>query len=187
VHWMWIDRILEIEPGRRIVTIKHVSLSEEHLHDHFPAVRARPGVPARPAHPIMPASLIIEGVAQSGGILLGHSTGFAEKIVLAKIARVEFERDAGPGDSLRYEVTIDRADRQGATTSATVELLRPGSPPARMGRVELIFSHLDNSMGLNGGPELPAHNFVFGESFRTLLRLSGIEHTEPAAPSVTSH
>ncbi len=64
----------------------------------------------------------------------------------------------------------------GASTKGLIELIRhdangPGAP-REIGRVDLMFSHLDNNLG---GVEFPEHNFVFGESFRTLLRSSGVE------------
>jgi 3-hydroxyacyl-[acyl-carrier-protein] dehydratase len=170
MRWMWIDRILELEPGRRLVAIKNVSMAEEHLHDHFPAAR---GVSALP---IMPASLIIEGMAQSAGILVGHAGGFAEKVLLAKISRAELDADAGPGDSLRYTATIQSLSPQGASTGGVVEVRRAGAAEfAPIGRIDLMFSHADQAMDLRvGGVALPRENFVFGEGFRTLLRTSGI-------------
>jgi len=164
---MWIDRIIELVPRQRLVAIKHISLAEEHLHDHFPSQGGRGALP------IMPASLIIEGMAQSAGILVGHADGFKEKVILAKISKAELEEDASPGDTLRYTATIQHMDRIGAQTTGTVELLSAASPaPARqIGQIDLMFSHLDQNMA---GAEFPAHNFVFSESFRTLLRSSGI-------------
>lgn len=170
MRWMWIDRILALEPGVRLVAVKNVSMAEDHLHDHFPA-----GEGGVMALPIMPASLIIEGVAQSAGILVGHAGGFREKVLLAKITRAELERDAAPGDTLRYTATIQSISPQGASTQGTVELRRAGATDfAPIGRVDLMFSHADQAMDLKvGGVSLPRENFVFGEGFRTLLRTSG--------------
>lgn len=171
MRWMWIDRIVSLDPGRRLVAVKNVTLAEDHLHDHFAAA------PGRPATPVMPASLIIEGMAQSAGILVGHARGFRENVILAKVTVAELERDAGPGDTLRYTAEVRQMDDQGAATSGTVELTdHAGSAPAWtvIGRIELMFSHADRRMGLAADSELPDHNFVFGESFRTLLRASGI-------------
>jgi 3-hydroxyacyl-[acyl-carrier-protein] dehydratase len=177
MRWMWIDQIVELVPRQRLVAIKNVSLAEEHLQDHFPAV-AGEGRSARAAMPIMPASLIIEGMAQTAGILVGHAEGFREKVILAKVSLAELEREATPGCTLRYTATVQQMDRQGASTSGTVELLDHGAAGAAgsaafepIGRVDLIFSHIDQNMA---GLEFPEHNFVFGESFRTLLRSSGI-------------
>jgi 3-hydroxyacyl-[acyl-carrier-protein] dehydratase len=167
MRWMWIDRVVELVPGQKLVAIKHISLAEEHLHDHFPASANQPALP------IMPASLIIEGMAQTAGILVGHAEHFAEKVVLAKVSKAELTAEARPGDTLRYTAIIDKIDPMGASTKGTVELLSPiaNTPPATIGTIDLMFSHLDQNMS---GLEFPAHNFVFSESFRTLLRASGI-------------
>ena len=170
MRWMWIDRVVELVPREKLVAIKGVSLAEEHLHDHFPASGDRP------AAPIMPMSLIVEGMAQTAGVLVGHAEAFREKVVLAKVSKAELSEDAVPGDQLRYTATIESMTDVGASTKGVIELIRyeNGAPgePREIGRVDLMFSHLDNNMG---GVEFPEHNFVFGESFRTLLRSSGVE------------
>lgn len=167
MRWIWIDRILELVPGERLVAIKNISLAEEHLHDHFPADEIE-GLPAAPA---MPGSLVIEGVAQTAGILVGHAEEFRHKVILAKITKAVLQRDAVPGDTLRYTATIAQSMPQGAVTRGVVELLCPGFEPERIGQVDLVFSHLDNNMG---GVQFPEHNFVFGDSFKTVLRTSGV-------------
>ena len=58
MRWFWIDRFIEFESGSYAKSVKNVTLAEEHLHDHFPGF------------PVMPGSLMIEGLAQTGGILL---------------------------------------------------------------------------------------------------------------------
>ncbi len=174
---MWIDRVVELVPRQRLVAVKNVSLAEEHLHDHFAPDRAR----GLAAVPVMPASLILEGMAQAAGILVGHAEGFKHKVILAKIGRAEIEHDAGPGMTLRYTAKIERIDDQGAATRGTIELLdhaRPVTGYVTIGSVEMMFSHLDNNMGMAGGPEFPAHNFVFGDGFKTLLRMSGVAFPE---------
>lgn len=180
MRWMWIDRIVELVPRQRLVAVKHVSLAEEHLHDHFEADPARGLAPA----PVMPASLILEGMAQSAGILVGHAGGFQEKVILAKIGKADFEADALPGQTLRYTATITHLDAAGAATVGEVELLEPPAPGradrARViGRVEMMFSHVDQNMA---GLEFPEHNFVFGEGFATLLRLSGVDAVNGLQP-----
>lgn len=175
MRWMWIDRIVELVPGRRLVAVKNVSLAEEYLHDHFPASPAGDGRAARAALPVMPMSLIVEGMAQSAGILVGHAEGFREKVILAKVSRARLDRDATPGTTLRYTATIEQAGVRGASTSGVVELLdhaRPGAGFEEAGRIDLMFSHLDRNIA---GAEFPDHNFVFSESFRTLLRSSGLD------------
>jgi 3-hydroxyacyl-[acyl-carrier-protein] dehydratase len=173
MRWMWIDRIVAFEPKARMVAIKNISLSEELLHDHFPAE------PGRDALPVFPGSLIIEGMAQTAGILVGSVHDFREKVVLAKVVRGEIDGDVGPGQTIRYDAAIERMDGAGASTIGTVSRFdhRDGVW-VDIGRIELLFSHLDrNRQGL----ELPEENFVFGENFRTILRNAGFERSTPAA------
>jgi len=170
MHWLWIDRVVELIPRTRLVALKNVSLAEDHLHDHFAADPAR----KRAAMPIMPASLIIEGVAQSSGILVGHAEGFREKCVLAKVSKAELDREVLPGQTLRYTVNMVQFDTVGASTLSVVEVMDLGKPSpawAEIGRIELMFSHIDRNMA---GIEFPSHNFVFSDAFRTLLKTSGI-------------
>ena len=164
---MWIDRVVELVPAQRLVAIKHISLAEEHLHDHFPATATRAALP------LMPMSLIVEGMAQTAGILVGHAEAFREKVILAKVSLAELDEDAVAGDTLRYTATIEQMDAMGASCTGVIHKLdatRPGSE-RQIGRVDLMFSHIDQNMA---GLEFPAHNFVFGEGFKTLLRMSGV-------------
>lgn len=133
MRWMWIDRVVELRL-RRMVAIKNVSLAEEHLHDHF-AADPEHGLAALP---IMPASLILEGVAQTSGILVGHAEEVREKVILAKINRAEIEADATPGTTLRYTATIERMDTIGEHAGDHRALRSRASrgrvPPHRLGR-----------------------------------------------------
>ncbi len=95
MRWFWIDRYLEFESGRYAVAIKNVSLAEEHLHDHFPGA------------PMMPNSLIVEGIAQTGGLLVGEYNQFGKRVVLAKVSRAKFHFPAVPGDTLTYRTQIE--------------------------------------------------------------------------------
>ncbi len=163
---MWIDRVVELQPRQRLVSIKHISLAEEHMHEHFAATDTRSSLP------VMPGSLIVEGVAQSGGILIGHALAFEQKIVLAKVTRVDLDHDATAGDTLRYTITMDQFGPQGASTKGVVELLEAWSGKVRtIGHIDLMFSVLENNMA---GIEFPEGNFVFGEAFKTLMRNSGV-------------
>lgn len=171
MRWMWIDRIVELVPRTRIVTVKNISLAEEHLHDHF-----APDTAHGSALPLMPGSLIIEGMAQSAGILVGQAGGFKQKVVLAKVNNARLDRDAAPGSTLRYTATLERYDGGGASTKGLVEMIEHqagGSvETSAIGTIDLLFSHLDQNLA---GAEFPEHNFVFSESFRTILRSSGFE------------
>lgn len=161
MRWMWIDRILELEKSERCVTVKNVSLAEEHLHDHFPH------------QPVMPASLMIEGMAQTAGIMVGHARDFKEKVILAKIGKAVFERDVFPGETIFYEATMDRIDESGASTTGVVKVLNHAQGDGKaveIGQVNLMFSHIDQNMK---GIAFPEHNFVFTDQFMDILRNSG--------------
>ena len=167
MRWMWIDCIVHFEAERSMHAIKNVSLAEEHLHDHFD--ESDGGV----AQAIMPASLMIEGMAQTAGLLVGSVNRFKEKVVLAKIQRAEIDEDVLPGQCLRYEADITRLDSAGAATTGRIMRLdhREGSWK-QIGFVDLMFSHIDNNMS---GREFPEENFVFGENFKGILRASGLD------------
>jgi 3-hydroxyacyl-[acyl-carrier-protein] dehydratase len=175
MRWLWIDQVLELEPGRRLAAIKNVSLAEEHLHDHFPAEAGLGPLP------VVPASLIIEGMAQTAGILVGSARDFREKVILAKIVRAELECDVVPGESLRYEAVIERIDASGAATTGLVSRSRAAAPGWNaIGRIDLLFSHVDRNLS---GIALPQHNFVFGENLRILLEAAGLALPDKNGPA----
>ncbi len=162
MRWFWIDRIVELVPNTRLVAIKNVSLAEDYLHDHFPADH---GVDAMP---VFPAPLIIEGMAQTAGILVGSARQFEEKVILAKVVRAGFDCEVFPGHTIRYEAEIQRIDDAGAATTGTVERGCPVKGDWQLvGRIDLLFSHIDKN---TSGLELPEHNFVFGNNFNVLLK-----------------
>jgi len=126
MHWFWIDRITVFESQRRAESIKTVTLAEDHLHDHFRFI------------PMMPGSLVIEGIAQTAGLLLHEAKGYREKVVLAKIPRFVFHHvDIRPGDVLHYKVRLDTVRDAGGLASAWAyrgeQLVAEG---------ELMFAHL---------------------------------------------
>jgi 3-hydroxyacyl-[acyl-carrier-protein] dehydratase len=91
-----IDRVLELEPRKRIVAIKNVTINEPFFVGHFPGL------------PIMPGVLIIEAIAQAGGaLLLTEVEDRADKVILfTGIERAKFRRPVSPGDQLRLEVEV---------------------------------------------------------------------------------
>jgi beta-hydroxyacyl-ACP dehydratase FabZ len=94
--FLLVDRILEIEGTTRIVGLKNVSFNEPFFQGHFPG------------HPIMPGVLIVEAMAQTGGILLTEQIEDREHKVFYFMAldHVKFRRPVVPGDQLRMEVEM---------------------------------------------------------------------------------
>src|SRR4051812_29986446 len=103
MRWIWIDRFLEFERGKSARAVKNLSFAEDFFADHFPG------------YPVMPAALILEGLAQTGGILVGEVNDFKEKVVLAKVPRATFHRDALAGEQLIYDVEIVHMRPEGAS------------------------------------------------------------------------
>lgn len=93
--FLMVDRVTEIEPGKRIVGLKNLTINEEFFQGHFPN------------NPIMPGVLIIEAMAQAAGILAflsGASQGTS--VYFMSIERAKFRKPVVPGDQLRLEVSI---------------------------------------------------------------------------------
>ncbi len=161
MRWIWIDRILELKRRERCVALKNVSAAEDVLADHFPATADRK------AAPVLPNPLIIEGMAQTAGILVGHANDFQEKVILAKIAKAVFHAAARPGFTIRYTATIDSFAASGASTSGVAELIDPHTGRTTpLADIALMFSHIDHNMA---GLEFPEHNFVFTSQFMDLI------------------
>ena len=95
--FLLVDRVLELEPGKRAVGMKNVTVNEDFFNGHFPG------------NPIMPGVLIVEAMAQVGGILLLATTGNEGKLAFfAGIDKLRFRRPVLPGDQLVTEVEIKK-------------------------------------------------------------------------------
>ena len=94
--FLLVDRVTELHPGRSIVALKNVSSNEYFFQGHFPGKMIMPGV------------LIVEAIAQAGGILLYNSIPNPQRIfvVLSKIDNTKFRRPVVPGDQLKIEAEI---------------------------------------------------------------------------------
>ena len=94
--FLLVDRVLELDKGKSIVALKNVTCNEQFFQGHFPDLKIMPGV------------LIIEAIAQAGGILLFHSLPDPKRkmVVLSKVDKAKFKRMVVPGDQLRLEVEL---------------------------------------------------------------------------------
>jgi 3-hydroxyacyl-[acyl-carrier-protein] dehydratase len=104
--FLLVDRVLELEPHQRILAMKNVSVNEPFFQGHFPG------------HPVMPGVLVVEAMAQAGGLLtqlsLQHDGGGEKQeklFYLVKVDNARFSRMVVPGDQLRLEVRLKRQIR----------------------------------------------------------------------------
>lgn len=156
MRWYWVDKFIEFESGRRARSVKNVSLAEEHLHDHFPGF------------PVMPGSLMIEGMAQTGGILLGERFQFAYNVILAKVPKVTFHSWACPGDQIIYTAVLQDAREEGGSVSVTAEV-----GDRLVAEAEIVFVHLSSD-----DPQLSRmdqKNFVFRMNLLDILTVGKAE------------
>lgn len=101
--FLLVDRIVALEPGKRIVGLKNISINEPFFQGHFPG------------RPIMPGVLIVESLAQVGGILALLATPWNmgnPSIYLMSLDKVRFRQPVIPGDQLRLEVETLRGGKK---------------------------------------------------------------------------
>jgi 3-hydroxyacyl-[acyl-carrier-protein] dehydratase len=94
--FLLIDRVVELEPRKRIVGLKCVSVNEPYFQGHFPGV------------PVMPGVLIIEALAQTAAVLVLHEVPERKErlVYFTGIDEARFRRPVGPGDVLRLEIDV---------------------------------------------------------------------------------
>ena len=115
--FLLVDRILEIEMGKRIVGIKNVTINESFFQGHFPG------------HPIMPGVLLLEAMAQTGGVLAMRSAeaegmNIKSKVIyFMTIDKVKFRKPVVPGDQVRFELDLikSRSNIRGFKAQAMVD------------------------------------------------------------------
>src|SRR5205814_5394726 len=92
-----VDAITEHEPGRRVVAVKNVTVSEEFFQGHFPGT------------PLMPAVLMVEALAQLATLLvLSRPAGETDRVSLRGVDNAKFRRQVVPGDRLELEIKMGR-------------------------------------------------------------------------------
>ena len=128
--FLLVDRVLELEKGKSIIAIKNVTYNEPFFQGHFPVKKVMPGV------------LIIESIAQAGGILLYHSISDPEKVLvfLSAIYNAKFRKPVIPGDQLRLEAELTKLRKKVAYLKGKVyvdgEIVAEGEIMAALLRLE---------------------------------------------------
>ena len=110
MRWFWIDRFEEFVSGTYAVAVKSVSLSEDPVDEYSPG------------RPYFPASLIVEGLAQTGGLLIAQSSDFKSRVVLAKVTKSKFHFQACPGDLMRLRMDIEMLQADGGIARGSVHV-----------------------------------------------------------------
>jgi len=146
MRWFLIDKFLALEKGKRAVAVKNVTLGEDHIHDPFPG------------YPLMPAPLIIESMAQTGGILAGYTHDFTRHVILAKVERATFHRLVLPGDQMKLEANLVEIRDEGCRCDGAVTV-----DGVLVAEIRLMFAHIEASED-NG-----QKNFVFTDQFLSLF------------------
>jgi 3-hydroxyacyl-[acyl-carrier-protein] dehydratase len=152
MRWIWIDRFIEFRPRELARAVKHWSMAEDVFNEHFPG------------YPIVPASLLLEGLAQTGGILVGEANDYREKVILAKIPKAYFHFDAVAGQELVYEAKLIQLRDEGAMVAGTIH-----AETSLLAEAEIYFAHLDQSRSQQIFGD---RNFVFSGELKNLLDLA---------------
>lgn len=175
MRWIWIDRFVEFRSREFARAVKHWSLAEDLFAAHFPE------------YPVIPGTVLLEGLAQTGGILVGEANDFREKVILAKIPKARFHFDALAGQELSYEATLVQLRDEGAIiagriTGPPAQPASPESPGAErtlIAEAEICFAHLDQSRSQTIFGD---RNFVFSGELKQLLGLAKAAAQTTAAP-----
>ena len=142
MRWFWVDRFTEFVGSSHAVGHKGVALSDDFMHDHWGA------------YPTMPHSLMAEGMAQTGGLLVSELYDFKELVVLAKFSKLEFHDITRAGETLTYRADIENIRDVGASVSVSGHC---GDQPRCSG--EIFFARLQTGEGENVDPKLPKRLF----------------------------
>ena len=138
MRWWWIDKFVEFESGKYAKSVKNISLAEDQLDQYWPA------------YPVMPHSLIIEGLAQTGGLLLSQLSDFERSVVLAKVSQAKFYFAPQPGDQLVYTARLENVQPDGALVCCTVHV-----GDRLQADIDLYFAYFDNR-NIERGQFIPA-------------------------------
>jgi UDP-3-O-[3-hydroxymyristoyl] N-acetylglucosamine deacetylase/3-hydroxyacyl-[acyl-carrier-protein] dehydratase len=128
--FLLVDRVVALDPGRRIVALKNVSYNEPFFQGHWPT------------RPIMPGVLIVEAMAQAAGVLIAQGAGPGQEALLASLDGVKLRRPVVPGDQLRLEV--DGLRSKGRVIQARA-IARVGDRVVAEGRIRFVVVEADQA------------------------------------------
>lgn len=150
MKFVLLDRIVSLEPGKRIVARKALSLAEEYLADHFPTF------------PVMPGVLMVEAMTQAAGWLMQVGSGFAySRVELAEAKNVTYKNFVRPGEVLEVEVTVRKT---GPDSSEFDGIGRCNGQEMVRGRIALRHGRIDGAASL--------HERVVADAKKTFSLLS---------------
>lgn len=147
MRWMWIDEYLEFRSKQSAVAVKNTTISDLPCDEYMPGLH------------IYPHSLIIEGMAQTAGLLVGEASDFKTRVVLAKVSKSEFYSPVLAGSRLIYTTKIEDLQPDGAIVTGQVHC-----KDELQADIELMFAHLDERF-----PDLFEPHYLLG-----MLRLFGV-------------
>jgi 3-hydroxyacyl-[acyl-carrier-protein] dehydratase len=132
MRWFWIDRFTEFVSGKYARAVKGVTLAEEAVDEYVPGAT------------FLPAPLIIESFAQMGGLLVGQTSDFLERVVLAKVNRADFFDEARPGDLIQFRAEIASLQAIGGAVRGTAHV-----DEKPLCEVDLTFAFLNTDRFVN--------------------------------------
>lgn len=133
MRWFWVDRFTEFVSGSHARGIKNVALDEEVIDGYWAG------------YPYLPPTLIIEGMAQLGGILVAEHFDWDKRVVLAKVGKATYHRPAVPGDRLEYHVRLEGTQPHGATVVGTSHC-----DDSLQAEIDLMFAFLEEGRFAEG-------------------------------------
>jgi 3-hydroxyacyl-[acyl-carrier-protein] dehydratase len=135
MRFILIDKVISIEPGKHIKTVKNVSLSEEYLADHFPTF------------PVLPGVLLLEGLIESASWLVRRTENFSHSMILLEEAKnVKYKSFLAPGASIEYNIEAKTIDENMSSFSGYGVSKDQRIVEARFGLKHFNLADEDNAM-----------------------------------------
>lgn len=127
MRWDLVEKFEVLKKNERAVARRSFSGREDFFQDHFPG------------HPIVPQTLLLEMIAQTGGVLFGLGFDFKKEVILAKVEKASFPKEVGPPCELVAEAHLEEVREEGAWISGTVS-----RGPQVVARARLLLVTMEN-------------------------------------------